>query len=240
MSWKDEYGLSKRIQHLPLILCGPILRRTEEDSVTVWVAVKESRTVTLRIYKSEPPSIEAMTVVLRGTRKTIQLGEHLHVVAVTARPVDSGPKLVSGELYFYNLFFSFIAVIFGQSICLNFWINRPKTFLTKLNYRKTSILNDQGILNNSFINWFAKFATLFLLFFSVMTKGYYVFSFYPDYNYFFILIIIVLYLQSWNTTRLTFKNRSIKWFLISALILSGLAFLISQINIIDYKKFGTN
>ena len=34
--------LVNRLQHLPLILAGPILRRVTDKSVTVWVAIKES------------------------------------------------------------------------------------------------------------------------------------------------------------------------------------------------------
>ena len=35
MGWTP---LRERINELPLVLAGPILRRTEPDSVTVWVA----------------------------------------------------------------------------------------------------------------------------------------------------------------------------------------------------------
>jgi hypothetical protein len=48
----DEHGLSKRIKGLSLILCGPILRRTEPNAVTVWVAMKAPRTVILRVYSN--------------------------------------------------------------------------------------------------------------------------------------------------------------------------------------------
>jgi hypothetical protein len=43
MPWADEHSLAIRLSNLPLVLCGPILRRTGANSVTVWVALKASR-----------------------------------------------------------------------------------------------------------------------------------------------------------------------------------------------------
>ena len=42
-------NLDSRLQGLPLILTGPILRRVTTKSVTVWVALKNAVTVTLQI-----------------------------------------------------------------------------------------------------------------------------------------------------------------------------------------------
>lgn len=114
MSWADEHGLAARLarsddkpDRLPLVLCGPILRRAEPDSVTVWVALKEPRTVTLRVYShAPPPALESLREELQGTRRTVRLGEHLHVAAITARPVAADRPLAAGTVYFYNLFFS--------------------------------------------------------------------------------------------------------------------------------------
>ncbi|MBD2778292.1 hypothetical protein [Iningainema tapete] len=93
MTWKP---LSDRINKLPLVLAGPILRRTERDAVTVWIALQESRTVTLEILDTNKK------ILFTGSRNTIQLGIHLHVVAVTAK---SSSVLVYGENYLYNLDF---------------------------------------------------------------------------------------------------------------------------------------
>lgn len=101
MVWRS---LQNRLNELPLILCGPILRRTEPSSVTVWVALKEERTVTLGVYSRTEATDLALRLV--GTRTTVKLGDHLYVVAVTAEPIEASKELVSGELYFYNLFFS--------------------------------------------------------------------------------------------------------------------------------------
>jgi hypothetical protein len=100
MTWLP---LAQRFSTLPLILAGPILRRTESRAVTVWLALKESQMVTLRIYTSD----EAGHLMQRfeGTRRTIRLGDHLHVVAVTARARHDEEGLSWGGLSYYDLFF---------------------------------------------------------------------------------------------------------------------------------------
>ena len=113
MPWENEHGLALRltrsnneVDRLPLVLCGPILRRTEPDSVTVWVALKEPRAVTLRVYSHAPPPFpQSLREELQGTRETVRLGANLHVAAVTARPVEIERPLAPGTVYFYNLFF---------------------------------------------------------------------------------------------------------------------------------------
>src|SRR5262249_34192176 len=114
MSWADKHGIAARItldddqpERLQLILCGRIPHRSEPGSVTVWVALKEPRTVTLRVYShAPPPAPESLKEEMRGTRRTARLGQNLYVVAVTAEPVNADHPLTAGTVYFYNLFFS--------------------------------------------------------------------------------------------------------------------------------------
>ncbi|NMG22501.1 hypothetical protein [Brasilonema bromeliae] len=94
MTWTP---LRERINKLPLVLAGPILRRTEPNAVTVWVALKESRNVTLEIFDTNKRRL------FSGSQKTIQVGTYLHVVAVTAK--TSSNVLCHGENYLYNLYF---------------------------------------------------------------------------------------------------------------------------------------
>ncbi|MCU0515633.1 MAG: PhoD-like phosphatase [Oscillatoria sp. Prado101] len=101
MTWTP---LNQRIASLPLILAGPILRRTEPDSVTVWVALKESREVTLRVHATSNNGETVSNVLLSGTRTTVRLGKYLHVVAVTAVPV-SGNRLAPAQMCAYDLDF---------------------------------------------------------------------------------------------------------------------------------------
>lgn len=140
------------------------------------------------------------------------------------------------EVYFYNLIFAFISVIFGQSVCFSFWFKNPKKTFTRYYLRQTSIVNDQRVFTWYFLSWFSKLAVVFGIMFGTTLHGaHYVFSFYPKYNYLFVLIIIVLFLSSWNNIRLTYKRQSLKWLLSSALIVSVISFGLSIVNIIDYK-----
>ena len=101
----------KRFSTLPLILAGPIVRRTEPRAVTVWLALKEARTVTLRIYAKNGEG--NLVQQLEGTRHTVRLGDHLHIVAVTARATDRNEQLAWGGFYYYDLFFQPDNVVAG-------------------------------------------------------------------------------------------------------------------------------
>lgn len=94
MGWTP---LKERIHQIPLILAGPIVRRTQRNSVTVWIALKENRNVTLKIFNLD------RSVLLAGSRKTVKLGQNLHIVAVTAK--SSSNVLEYGKNYFYDLEF---------------------------------------------------------------------------------------------------------------------------------------
>src|SRR5690242_14426894 len=96
--------LAARFETLPLILAGPMLRRVEPRAVTVWVALREARRVTLRVYARDAAGglIERMA----GSRRTVRLGDHLHMAAVTARAEADEQPLAPGQLYEYDLFFT--------------------------------------------------------------------------------------------------------------------------------------
>jgi hypothetical protein len=103
MSWTP---LSHRIDHLPLILAGPILRRTESRAVTVWLALKAPRQLKLKVYSTEGGTGEIVDrLLLQGETSTVQLGKYLHVVAVTATPFDCN-FLTSGQIYAYDIEFA--------------------------------------------------------------------------------------------------------------------------------------
>ncbi|HEY9696435.1 MAG TPA: PhoD-like phosphatase [Trichocoleus sp.] len=97
--------LRHRLPSLPLILAGPILRRTEAREVTVWVALKQSCTVRLKVYDTiGGEGIEVDRCLLEGCRATAAIGEFLHIVAVTARSVAQF-TLKPGQVYAYDLQF---------------------------------------------------------------------------------------------------------------------------------------
>ena len=88
------------MKDLPLVLCGPIVRRTAPDRVCVWLALKKSCTVELTVQ--EPDGGAAR---LHGRHDTVALAEHLHVVAVTATLGQGKPPLEWGGGYDYDLKF---------------------------------------------------------------------------------------------------------------------------------------
>jgi hypothetical protein len=94
MEWKS---LEERFKDIPLILAGPILRRTEPNAVTVWVALKEAKEVELEIFSSDNLVIS----VLSGKKASFSLGDNLHIAVVTATPKST--ELQPGNNYLYNL-----------------------------------------------------------------------------------------------------------------------------------------
>lgn len=103
MTWMP---LSDRLHQLPLILAGPILRRTEPTSVTVWLALRKSCRVTLRVYATDYGNgLVIGPLCLEGERHTVALGQNLHIVAVTAE-ADPRQRLSSGQIYAYDLAFA--------------------------------------------------------------------------------------------------------------------------------------
>jgi hypothetical protein len=139
--------------------------------------------------------------------------------------------------HFYNLFFAFISCIFGQSIAIQYYFDKPSFFFRKSIIRTSSVLNDQRVLNLYFLSWFSKLAILFAFLFAMAIKGgFYFLDIFPNYNFVFILIPIVLFLQSWISLRLKLKNKSLKWMLYSFLTITIISFGLSRINYLDFKK----
>lgn len=98
-AWKEN-----DINSLPLVLCGPILRRCEPESVTVWIALKASVTNAELLIYADDKGKKSGAPLLKGTGDMKKLGEHLFVGAITAKPVGD-KKLEYGKSYLYNLTF---------------------------------------------------------------------------------------------------------------------------------------
>lgn len=95
---------ANHLDSLPLILAGPILRRTESHGVTVWVALIAPREVTLKVYATDAQGSRIKTLLLENSRCTVPVGQHLHIVAVTATPINDY-QLEPGQIYAYDLSF---------------------------------------------------------------------------------------------------------------------------------------
>ncbi|MGW0434949.1 peptidoglycan-binding protein [Micromonospora sp. NPDC003197] len=87
----------------PFVVCGPIVRRVDPGSATVFVAVRSACTVTLTVFATGPgPDFARGATVATASRPAIRLGENLYVVAVRAAEATLTP----GTLYGYDLSFT--------------------------------------------------------------------------------------------------------------------------------------
>lgn len=91
------------LAQLPLILAGPILRRTEPQSVSGWIALQTAAEIQLQVLPAAGDAIgDATQPLLEGTATTIALGKSLHVALITAQPI-SGESLTPSQIYAYDL-----------------------------------------------------------------------------------------------------------------------------------------
>jgi hypothetical protein len=130
----SENSLRDRLPQLPLILTGPILRRVECQSVTVWVALQRPALVTLKVYSTQDGiGVVIDQEVLRGSQHTVALGQYLHIVVVTAQPIQER-GLDAEQIYAYNLEFGNEAVsLTSNSVNLNpisYFDHKLPTFAT--------------------------------------------------------------------------------------------------------------
>lgn len=86
---------------LPLVLAGPILRRVQPDSVSVWIALSEHRRVHLSVFQGRNDPIQ----IGEGSANPIRVLENLYIAVVSS---DSGPtnnlaKSNGNEYWSYDL-----------------------------------------------------------------------------------------------------------------------------------------
>jgi hypothetical protein len=82
-----------QIDGLPRVLAGPILRRVEGTSVTVFVALRTPANVEVRVF-------DGSAQVASAARAAVKLGSKLHVAAVTA---SAAAALSPGKTYTYDV-----------------------------------------------------------------------------------------------------------------------------------------
>lgn len=75
--------------------------------------------------------------------------------------------LSDNENQFYNLMFAFISVIIAQSVTFTFWFDSPGRNSEIRSRGRTTILNDQRVLNWYFLSWFSKLSIVFGLMFGL-------------------------------------------------------------------------
>ena len=91
---------------LPLLLAGPIVRRVEPTLASVWVALRDPATVTLKLWEGRVTSGSGNVLISSeppGT-STLRVGDKLHVaLCVIAIPPTSPRLLKAGTIYSYDL-----------------------------------------------------------------------------------------------------------------------------------------
>lgn len=96
--------------NLPLILAGPLVRRVEPSSVSVWAALSQQSQVELGIWSGHVVTTSPAGVfgtsgaAYTATANSIRIGEKLHLALVT---IDlSSDPLLPAHIYSYNLVFT--------------------------------------------------------------------------------------------------------------------------------------
>ncbi len=91
---------------LPLLLAGPILRRVEPTLVSVWVALRESATVTLTLWEGRVTAGSGgvfLSAEPPGTR-TLRVGKQLHIALATIKIPTTSPRVLQpGRAYSYDI-----------------------------------------------------------------------------------------------------------------------------------------
>ena len=77
------------------------MRAVTKTSVTVWLALKESATITLTIHDSDSVIGQAIAT---ATVPATKIGPNLYIVAITASSFPA--QFALGKLYFYRLSFA--------------------------------------------------------------------------------------------------------------------------------------
>jgi hypothetical protein len=97
------------VASLPLLLCGPILRRVDRRSVAVFVVLKEQRYVQLKLY-ANPHTFDSSGDFIDEPLHTglilesLRLGEHFYAALATLSLAEAN-ALTPGQQYAYNVFF---------------------------------------------------------------------------------------------------------------------------------------
>ena len=148
--------------------------------------------------------------------------------------------LESNEVSFYNYIFAIFSSILGLSFTLKIIFEKPKQFghKAKYYYRKSMLFNSISFVNVTAMGIILRIVTLPIFIFGTIFPYY--LSYYDEYKFLIYLILIVLFLEQWKIIRLIFKNRALKWMTISLASVLLYSFVISKINIINYKKINTS
>ena len=150
-------------------------------------------------------------------------------------------ELSEEGMYFYNFIFAYIGVLFGQMICFNLWFNRTRRPFGVLNYRQIQILADSRTSIWYFMSWFSKLAVVYGVVFGIWYRGAFdCFTIYPDYQFLIYMILLVLFLSQWTWFLIVLRKKVWRWMLVSFAVTILLAFFLSRVNLVDYRKINNS
>jgi hypothetical protein len=96
----------------PELLLGPMLRHVDPRSVCVFVGLKCSADIELRLYENDRAAWTE-TALAVGMRRTLMLGQNLHVALIEARIAND---LVPGKVYSYNIMITQVGANAGKTL----------------------------------------------------------------------------------------------------------------------------
>ena len=143
------------------------------------------------------------------------------------------PNILSdSERFIFNWFLAALSLIFGNSIAISLLFSGIQGGFGTRNIKKRRVVSDQTGLNTFFLFWFTK-VCLAISFFSM---GFTDFNFIPSFTLFLILLILVLYLETWKTLITVIRKKKHYKMLTHFIVFIVFSFSLSQIELIDYKK----
>jgi len=143
------------VANLPIILCGPILRKVDSSTVSVFLALKYNIPVKLTVYDnctSNYKNTGLMATSLGPSNSNYispsKVGKNLYVICLTAKTANIGSQnLITGKTYFYDIIFS------DNGTIKNIAIDHFTQFITQYNpnlYDKNKSIDDssQGYISS--------------------------------------------------------------------------------------------
>ncbi|GAB5558119.1 MAG: hypothetical protein SchgKO_23320 [Schleiferiaceae bacterium] len=146
---------------------------------------------------------------------------------------DSLWELTPSENNYYDWIYAALSVMMGHGVMWNYWLERPRRFRAKNNRKRYSILTDHRILWASFL-WFTRSAFTFAMVLGItFSYGFEELSFYEEFRFLFPLMMVVFYLQSWNSLRKIYRRKVWKRFGVTTLVLLVFTYGLTRFSLVD-------
>jgi len=89
---------------LPFILAGPIVRRVEPRTCSFWIALRESKTVTIHLWKGQRQhAADTSDAIASGGATTRKFGPKLHIAVITVTLSTQAQNLEPRQMYSYDV-----------------------------------------------------------------------------------------------------------------------------------------